>query len=123
MSISYVVDRQRGAVLSRWEGDVTADELRAHWAEVLDDPEARALARTVADLREAQPRFSGAELQRAVVEIAAPRLVGLRWINAIVVSRPEQFGVSRQFDVFAEFHSANSIFASVDAALTWVLGQ
>lgn len=123
MPISYVVDHARGTVISRWVGEVTAAELREHWAQVLDDPQARALARTVADLREAIPRFSGAELQRAVEEVAAPRLDGLHWINAIVVTRPEQFGVSRQFGVFAEFHSANSIFHTVEDAVVWVRGQ
>lgn len=123
MPISYSVDRERGTVISLWTGEVTAAELRAHWAEVLDDPEARAVARTVADLREGTIGFSGAELRLAVEQVAAPRLMTLRWHNAIVVARPEQYGVSRQFDVFSDVLSENAIFHSVDEAVAWIRGQ
>lgn len=123
MTITYVVDAEHGAVLSHWEGDVTAAELRAHWTAVLDDPAARAVARTIADLRKARPAFTGTELRDAVSSIAAPRLRGLSWTNAIVVDDPVQYGVSRQFQVFSELLSENAIFASVEEALVWVRGR
>lgn len=120
MTITYVVDAGLGAVLSCWTGEVTIAELRAHWAQVLDDPAARALACTVADLSQARLAFHGDDLHRAVHEVAAPRLRGLTWANAIVVAQPVQYGVSRQFQVFSELISDNAIFPTMAAALAWV---
>ena len=34
---------------------------------------------------------------------------------------PVQFGVSRQYQVFAERYSADSIFGSEDEALRWLM--
>lgn len=123
MPISWAVDPEKRIVFSTWVGDISIADLRKHWAAVLSDPQARAVARTVADLREATLNFSGAELMQAVHEVALPALAGLAWKNALVVARPDQYGVSRQFQVFSEAVSRDAIFEDPASAVQWVLDQ
>ena len=52
--------------------------------------------------------------------MAIPALNGRDWTTAIVVDRPVQFGVSRQYHVFAERYSKDCIFHDYDAALRWL---
>jgi hypothetical protein len=87
---------------------------------LLKDPEALAIRRTIADLCEAKIRFSGADLNELIDELVLPLLNGRGWKTAIVVKEPHQFGVSRQYQVFAESYSQDSIFGSVEEALQWL---
>jgi len=121
MPITYTIDEKSGVILESWQGTITADDLAAYWRGLLADPAAMALRRTVADLRRSRLAFSGAELMQLVDEIATPRLAGSSWKTAIIVDTPDQFGVSRQYQVYAEHYSRDAIFHDPDAALRWVL--
>ena len=82
-----------------------------------------ACRRTLVDLRQADIRFDGKHLAGLVDAVAVPRLGRLKWRTAIVVGGPVQFGVARQYQVFAEVYSTDAIFENYDAALTWLLRQ
>lgn len=62
----------------------------------------------------------GKELSGLVAEVVIPVLKGLDWRTAIVVARPAQFGVSRQYQVFAQTFSTDQIFYDPDEALRWL---
>src|SRR5262245_27324457 len=96
MPISYSIDKASGVILETWTGDVTAADLRAYWQGYLADPEVLALRRTLVDLRGANLRFNGQQLSDLVSSVVLPALKGRGWKTAIVVDRPEQYGVSRQ---------------------------
>jgi len=120
MSISYAIDDEKGCIIETWTGDVTAQDLAEHWKVYLGDPAVMALRKTLVDLRNARIVFTGAQLASLVVTIAVPALRGRSWRSAFLVRDPVQFGVSRQYQVFAETYSRDSIFGSEDEALAWL---
>lgn len=123
MPVTYSVDPSRGVVLEVWTGDVTASEVKALWEKYLADPQVMAIRKTLADLRQAHLRLTGLQLMELIEQVAVPGLHGLDWTTAIVVARPDQYGFSRQFQVFAEVFNENSIFQDYDTALAWLLVQ
>jgi len=120
MPISYAVDRTAGLVRSTWSGVVSARDLAQHWRLLLSDPVAFSLRRSLADMREAEFSFTGDELRHLVDTIVLPAMRDLHWTVAMLVVRPDQFGVCRQYQVFAESFSRDSIFFDLDEALHWL---
>jgi hypothetical protein len=120
--ITYSIDADLGVILERWQGDVTAADLRRYWEGFLADPQVMALRRTLVDLREARILFSGPELSDLVWDVVKPALGGLGWTTAIVVGRARavQFGVSKQYQVFAQAYSRDAIFEDYDEARRWL---
>lgn len=120
MPIQYQIDALTGIIEETWNGAVTIGDLRAYWTTYLADPEVLALRRTVADLRAAVIEFTGNELDDLVQSLVVP-IVGDRvWKTAIVVSHPVQFGVGRQYQVFAGRYSHDSIFDDLHQAKAWL---
>jgi hypothetical protein len=117
-----VIDSQQGVIFERWSGEVSASDLARYWTSYLADPQVMAIRRTVVDLRESTPTFTGAELSSLVDTIVRPVLAGRDWVTAIVVAKPHHVGVSRQYQVFAESYSRDAIFQEPDQALKWVQG-
>ena len=81
------------------------------------------IRRTLVDLRQAHIKFNGTQLSGLIASIVAPALQGKDWISALLVSESVQYGVSRQYQVFAEFYSRDSIFDDPEKAETWVRQQ
>jgi hypothetical protein len=118
--ISYVIDKELGVVMATWRGDITAADLKRHWERFFTNAEVLAVGRSVADVRDANFQFTGRELSNLVSEVVIPLLNGRSWRTAIVVARPAQFGVSKQFQVYAQLFSTDKIFYDLDAALRWI---
>jgi hypothetical protein len=121
--ISYSVDLAQGVIFEVWRGDITAADLRRYWGTYLADPEVLSVRRTLVDMRAATILFSGNDLSNLVASVVIPALGGRDWKTAIVVEQPVQFGVSRQYQVFAERYSRDSIFHDPDEALRWLCTQ
>jgi hypothetical protein len=122
MPITYSIDPQQGVIFEKWSGDVLASDLASYWRSYLADPEVIAIRRTVVDLRDSNPRFTGAELAELINTIVLPVLAGRGWVTAIVIGKPVHVGVSRQYQVFAERYSRDAIFEEPEQALVWVQG-
>ncbi|HEY4258614.1 MAG TPA: hypothetical protein VGM98_00580 [Schlesneria sp.] len=118
--ITYSVDTTQGIIFETWHGDVTASDLSYYWRRYLADPQVLAIRRTVVDLRYGNLLFTGEEMESLIASIVIPTLNGLDWTTAIVVDRPDQFGVSRQYQVFAERYSKDCIFPDSESALNWL---
>jgi hypothetical protein len=121
--ITYSIDEETGVIFEVWEGDVTAACLRRYWELYLADPQVMAIRRTLVDLREARIRFTGAELSSLISTVVVPALEGRDWTTALVVARPVEFGVSRQYQVYAERYSRDAIFEDYTVALAWLTRQ
>jgi hypothetical protein len=121
--ITYSIEEGGTFILETWTGKISADDLAAHWKVYLADPAVMQIRRTIADLRHAEILFFGAELSDLIQTIVAPRLGSLDWKTAIVVRDATQFGVSRQYQTFAEWYSRDCIFDDFAAAKTWLLAQ
>jgi hypothetical protein len=123
MPISNTIDQDTGIIFENWTGDIRAPDLRAYWEHILTDPDVMARRRTLVDLRRARIHFTGQELANLVAAVVIPALKGLHWITAIVIDGPVQFGVSRQYQIFADCYSHDSIFVDYVAALDWLKQQ
>jgi len=121
MPIHYVVRPQDEFVNVIWSGTITADDLRQSWSTILADPEVLRIGRTLTDLRDADLDFSGDELAQVVQDVALPVLTGRDWRAAILVRSPVQFGVSRQYQVFADAIGEDAVFFDPVAARDWLL--
>jgi len=115
------VDHARGITEERWTGRISVDDLRDHWTRLLADPDALRFRRSLADIREADFEVRGPEIEALIRMLVAPALEGLSWKTAIVVEKPVQMGLSRQYQVFAERYSVDAIFTDPDAARAWLL--
>jgi len=123
MPISYSIDLEKNVIFEVWTGDIAATDLELYWTKYLEDTQVLSIRRTLVDLRTANILFRGELFADLIAKIVQPVLAGKDWKTAIVVERPVQFGVSRQYQVFAETFSRDSIFHDYDEALEWLLQQ
>lgn len=120
MPISYIIDYDKNLIYETWSGEVSAGNLEIYWKQYLADPAVLKIRRTIVDLRTCNIGFHGADFSLLIETIIVPALKGRKWRTAIVVLEPAQFGVSRQYQVFAATYSRDSIFASVADAEKWI---
>lgn len=123
MPIQYTIDHQAGFIVETWTGSITIQDLRTYWTTLLADPEVLRLRCTLVDLREAEIAFRGAEMDELVRVLVEPTLHGLDWRTAIVIAHAVHYGLSRQYQVFAERYSHDAIFTDLDEAKAWLLAQ
>jgi hypothetical protein len=118
--IDYAIDKPNGVIMEVWTGEVSALALAAHWKRLLSDPEALSIRKTLVDLRNGDIQFSGEELFDLIRTVAEPMLNGRNWRTALLVAKSVHFGVSRQYQSFAQSYSEDAIFQDEDAALKWL---
>lgn len=123
MPITYAVDRELGVIFETWTGPVPAVELSRHWKVFLDDPEVMSCRRTLADLRNCTVEFSGNDLSHLIEKIVLPKLGTLKWRTALVVKHAVQLGVARQYEVFADYYSRDSVFENRVEAIVWLVKE
>jgi len=123
MPIAYSISADEMIIHEKWTGPVSARDLKEYWSRYLQDPKVLAIRRTLVDLRDADILFTGNELSGLVHSIVLPALEGRNWISALLVGKPVQHGVSRQYQVFAEFYSRDAIFDDAATAEKWLRDQ
>lgn len=123
MPITYQVDVARNFIHETWNGAVSAGELSNYWRAYLADPAVMACRRTLVDIRCGTPSFSWMELESLIRNLVLPILGDRHWRSALLVSNTVQFGVSRQYEVFANIYSQDSIFYDQVTALEWLLSD
>lgn len=121
MPIHSTINRDVGIIEEAWIGAITIDDLKSYWQNYLLDPEVLGLRRILVDLRAAEIKFKGLELDDLVQQFVVPKLNGLDWKTAIVTDKPIQYGVSRQHQVFAERYSKDAIFYDYTEARAWLI--
>jgi len=122
MPITYSIDREKKLITEVWTGEISAECLKAYWQQYLANPEVLEIRRTLVDLRQAEILFRGSDLDALIKNIVLPVLNGRVWKTAIVVEKPFQFGVSRQYQAFAERYSKDAIFRDMVEARHWLIG-
>lgn len=120
MPITYTIDRQKGHIYETWTGDVRIGEVATLWKEYLGSPEVMKVRRTLADVRTCNARFTGAEFEFLIKDLLVPAMRDAKWTTAIVVARPDQFGLGRQYQVFAQHYSRDAIFHDPADAEMWL---
>jgi hypothetical protein len=122
MPINYCIKSDKGYILEQWSGHVSITDLEEYWTLYLSDAEVMRLRKTIVDLRNATIAFKGQELDDLVQSLVVPKLNGLRWKSALVVSDPVQYGISRQYHVFSHLYSKDSVFYDIKDAERWING-
>lgn len=124
MPITYRIDHDKNVIFETWTGSICAADLQAYWKDYLADPEVMEIRRTIVDLRAAIMDFNGNELRSLVQSIVKPALGGKEWTTALVVlGGSVEFGVSRQYQVFAESYSKDSVFETIADAEKWIASK
>jgi len=123
MPIQYSINREESLIEETWSGPVSAADLKSYWQSYLANPEVIQLRKTLVDLRHAKIEFLGPELDALIASIVLPVLGDRAWKTAIVVHNPVHYGVSRQYQVFAERYSQDAIFHDLDTARAWLKGS
>ena len=121
MPITYRKDIERNYVHVEWIGEITLHFLEKHLVEFFNDPFVISSARDLTDVSKAELNFNGSQFESLINQIVIPLLAGRARKTAIVVQRPDQFGVARQYNVFADSYSVDKIFYDCDSALKWLL--
>ncbi len=122
MPITYSIDDEKKLITEVWTGEITAECLANYWQRYLENPDVLAIRRTLVDLRQAKILFTGTDMNALIQSIVLPALKGRDWKTAIVVEKPVQFGVSRQYQVFADRYSQDAIFFNMEEARHWLMG-
>jgi len=122
MPITYTIDREKNLITEVWTGEIKAEYLAGYWKRYLDDPDVLAIRRTLVDLRQADLLFIGSDLVGLIQGIVLPVLKGRDWKTAIVVEKSSQYGVSRQYQAFADCYSKDDIFYNMEDARSWLIG-
>ena len=123
MTISYEIQHTHDLIAETWQGDITIDQLRAYWRDMLADEEVMKIRKTLVDVRSATIGFSDEEFDRAVTEVIIPALAGRDWITAIVVNTSRQLQLGSRYHSYAARYSSDVVFSSVDDAKRWLMNQ
>lgn len=121
MPITYSIEHSREVIMETWAGEISADDLAAHWRAYLADPDVLRIRRTLVDLRRSKILFYGHEMDDLIRTIVVPILGDLDWKTAVLVDDHLQFGISRQYQAFAERYSKDAIFKDSDTAIQWLV--
>jgi hypothetical protein len=122
MPISYTIDSGNKLITEVWVGEIDAACLAAYWKRYLADPEVMEIRRTLVDLRRANILFKGSDLLVLIQTIVLPAIKGRDWKSALVVEKSTQYGVSRQYQAFADHYSKDAIFHDMEEARQWLTG-
>lgn len=120
MPIQRSIDADNGYTIEVWSGSISITYLKEYWTEFLSDPELLKIRRSIVDIRNAEIGFSGQELSDLIQWLVIPKLKGLSWTTAIIVAQPLQYGISRQYQVFADTYSKDAIFTDYESAAAWL---
>jgi len=123
MPITYCMDREKKLIYETWTGEIRVDDLKMYWQRYLADAEVLEIRRTIVDLRSSVIHLSWMDFDGLIKDLVLPALKGRKWTTAIVVEGPAQFGVSRQYQAFADRFSKDSIFDDVAEAEKWICSQ
>lgn len=120
MPITYTIDYNQKLITEVWTGEIQAVDLAEYWKRYLGDPDVLTIRRTIVDLRQAVILFNGLDMSYLIQSIVQPILAGRDWKTAIVIEKPLQLGISRQYQIFAERYSKDAIFYSIGEARSWI---
>lgn len=117
MPITYHIDRGQHLVVSEWSGKITIQEARAHFAALKADPDFDPTMRHLSEALGAEATLSFGELRLLAFE--SPFNDSGR--AAIVASTDLVFGVSKQYEAFAERDGRDiRVFRDLDEARAWL---
>uniref|UniRef100_Q02CN6 STAS/SEC14 domain-containing protein n=1 Tax=Solibacter usitatus (strain Ellin6076) TaxID=234267 RepID=Q02CN6_SOLUE len=121
MPITYQIDRRAAFIRTRCFGNVTLEEVRDHFRQLVKEPDLPQFLDVFLDLRDMASSPSAGQIREAGNTIARLPPAVRFGACAIVAQRDAIYGISRMFSVFVEpFFTAISAFRSASEAETWL---
>ena len=121
MPVTYQIDRRAALIRTRCFGNVTLEEVRDHFRQLVKEPALPMLLDVFLDLRDMTSSPSAGEIREAGHTIACLPSTVRFGACAIVAPRDAIYGISRMFSVFVEqFFTAISAFRSASEAEVWL---
>ena len=121
MPITFRIDKESGIVYTTVEGRVSIDEIIEGLRACVSLPDFRPGLNGIADLRNSEFDPRPADVERIAMLLTEYRnKIGLSK-TAVVVSKAVTFGMTREFQAFAEHSSIDTeIFRDMDQARQWI---
>ena len=117
MPFSYIIHEEQRLVLSIGRGRVTFDDIRAHRSQLLRDTGFSPTFNQLVDLTATTDTdISGVYVQW----FASDPVFSPTSRRAAVATRPDIFGVLRQFEAYHEERARVHVFYEWDSALKWL---
>jgi hypothetical protein len=101
MPVTYTIDAKQRLIRTRCVGNVTDDEVAAHFQSLLVDPEVPAYLDVLLDLSESGSLPETRQLENVAREVQKIRIQVRFGVCAIVAQRDALFGMMRMFEVIA----------------------
>jgi hypothetical protein len=122
MPVDVHVDKKNGCVHGRVTGIVTAEEMIASFAAVLDHPEFDVTLPILIDMTGVTQSLSAHDVRRLADYLLARGPAALQGAReAVVVSRPASYGMVRMFQSHLEASGLQlRVFYDVDEARNWL---
>jgi len=117
MAVEYVIHKEQRLVLTIGRGRVTFDELLAHRRQLLRDPN---FDRTFDQLNDYCDTTS-TDISRDNVQVfASSSVFSPASRRAVVVLKPQFFGIARQFEAYHGERANVRVFYEWESALKWL---
>ncbi len=123
MPVTYTIDKTHNIIVTRCVGQVTLDEVIAHFKTLKKDPDCPPKLDVLLDLSESETVPEGIHMEPISESIEGIRDRVRFKACAIVASGDQMSGMARIFLIAAEdsFQSAQ-VFRTVDEAKAWLMG-
>jgi hypothetical protein len=113
----YIIHEEQRLVLSIGWGRVTFDEVRAHRSQLLRDPDFSPTFNQLVDLT----AITDTDISGVYVQwFASDSVFSPTSRRAAVATRPDIFGVLRQFEAYHGERARVHVFYEWDSALEWL---
>ena len=120
MPITYEIDVEAGIIFQRWFGEILPPDMGEHWTKLTIDTHLSGIYRTLVDVSEATPLFTGAEFWKQVDDNYREKMDQNHRKVAVLVNDEAHEKVARMWVAISAKTVTTRIFYSRDQALEWL---
>jgi hypothetical protein len=122
--VTYTIDGNERLIRTQCGGQVTLEEVAAHFRDLARDPACPNRLDVLLDLRYVESLPDRGELEAVTVELSRLRAKVRFGLCAVVAERSALFGMLRVFEVLAQdSFTALRVFRDFAEAETWLVAQ
>ena len=124
MPVTYTIDANQRLIRTRCVGDVTYDEVAAHFRSLVDDPDVPGYLDVLLDLSELGSLPETHQLENVARDVQKASAKVRFGACAIVAQRDALFGMMRMFEVIARTYFREiQAFRLMEQAESWLASQ
>ncbi len=124
MPVTYTIDRELNTVHTVCSGNVTYEEIAAHFAQLTADPELPDRIDILLDVSQTTSLPESQQIMSVSIEIENLSTVTKLQACAMVAQDDVLFGMVRMLEAFAEkLFSSMNVFRTLDEAQAWLAAE